>query len=274
MRYRAFAIDLDGTLLAGESVPQANIDALKTAIAQGVYVIIATARWKEKALEVQDLLGIRNTLIACSGAQVYDPTAPAGERDVFSARLPEEFTRELFEICNAERCIATITSGDSVRVKLEGEPVASMMGDEMSWVRALEVNPDDLPRIGAIQGSSACARIKAELQAKYAGSVNIFDSIGPTGRLIITITAKVAEKGTALAAACAYLDIQPAEVVAFGDAENDLAMFRYAGAAVAMGQADEDVKAAATFVSLPHEQGGVGHAVLQLLEHGDFETAD
>jgi len=272
VRYRAYAIDLDGTLLAGESVPQENVDALKSAIAQGVYVIIATARWKEKALEVQELLGISNTLIACSGAQVYDPSAPVGERDVFSARLPLDFTRELFEICNAERCIATITGGDSVRVKLEGEPVASMMGEEMSWVAKLDVDPDDLPRIGAIQGSTAVQRIKTELQTKYANSVNIFDSIGPTGRIIITITAKVAEKGTALAAACAYLDIEPDNVVAFGDAENDLAMFRYAGAAVAMGQADEEVKSAATFVSLPHEQGGVGYAVQHLLEHGDFKA--
>ena len=100
--------------------------------------------------------------------------------------------------------------------------------------------------------------------------MNIFDSIGPTGRIIITITAKIAEKGTALAAACAYLEIEPSEVVAFGDAENDLAMFRYAGAAVAMGQASDDVKDAATFVSIDHEQGGVGHAVTHLLTHGDF----
>ena len=273
MRYSAFAIDLDGTLLDGETVPQKNIDALKAAIAKGIYVIIATARWKEKALEVQKLLGVSNVLIACSGAQVFDPQNSPDEQDVFSARLPEDFTRELYAICNEERCIATITSGDRVCVKLDGEPNAGMMGPEMSWAPALDVNPDDLPRIGAIQGSKAVARIKDELQAKYASKVNIFDSIGPTGRIIITITAKIAEKGTALAAACAYLEIDPTEVVAFGDAENDLAMFRYAGAAVAMGQADDEVKAAATFVSLPHEQGGVGHAVNLLLEQGEFPSA-
>ena len=270
MRYRAFAIDLDGTLLAGESVPPSNIDALKLAIERGIRVIIATARWKEKALEVQAQLGIRETLIACSGAQVYDPNNGS---DVFAARLPEDFTRELFAICNAERCIATITGGTAVQVKLEGEPQAAMMGEEMSWVPALEVNSADLPRIGAIQGSKAVARIKAELQAKYADSVNIFDSIGPTGRIIITITAKNAEKGTALAAACEYLQISPDEVVAFGDAENDLAMFRLAGAAVAMGQADDAVKAAADFVSVPHHEGGVGVAVMHLLEHGSFSQS-
>ncbi len=267
MNYSAFAIDLDGTLLAGEEVPQRNIDALKLAIARGVRVIIATARWKEKALDVQRQLGISETLIACSGAQVFDPATGS---DVFSERLPDNFTRELFAICNAERCIATITGGDSVRVKLEGEPVASLMGEEMSWVSELKVDPADLPRIGAIQGSNAVARIKNELQAKYAEQVNVFDSIGPTGKIIITITAKNAEKGTALAAACQHLNLEAKSVVAFGDAENDLAMFRYAGAAVAMGQASDEVKAAATFISLPHTEGGVGHAVEHLLTHGSF----
>ncbi len=267
MRYRAFAIDLDGTMLAGEDVPQANIDALQDAINQGVRVIIATARWKEKALQVQQKLGISETLIACSGAQVFDP---ATGKDVFAARLPKEFTRELFAICNEERCIATITGSKQVRVKLDGEPVGAMMGDEMSWVPQLELLENDLPRIGALQGSKAVARVKDELQARYAEHVNIFDSIGPTGRIIITITAKAAEKGTALAAACTHLALQPEEVVAFGDAENDLTMFRLAGAAVAMGQADAEVKAAADFVSLPNDLGGVGHAVRYLLEHGEF----
>jgi len=267
MNYRAFAIDLDGTLLTGEEVPQRNIDALKLAIARGIRVIIATARWKEKALEVQRQLGISETLIACSGAQVFDPATGS---DVFSERLPDNFTRELFAICNSERCIATITGGNSVQVKLEGEPVASLMGDEMSWVKELNADSADLPRIGAIQGSTAVARIKNELQAKYATQVNVFDSIGPTGKIIITITAKNAEKGTALAAACKHMNLKAETVVAFGDAENDLAMFRYAGAAVAMGQASDEVKEAASFVSLPHTEGGVGHAVEHLLTHGSF----
>ena len=67
-------------------------------------------------------------------------------------------------------------------------------------------------------------------QQAYNNSVNIFDSIGPTGKIIITITSKAATKGAALQAACSHLDLKPEEVVAFGDAENDLAMFSVAGA--------------------------------------------
>ena len=47
MKYKALAIDLDGTLLDGESIPEPNIDALRSARDQGYRIIIATARWKE-----------------------------------------------------------------------------------------------------------------------------------------------------------------------------------------------------------------------------------
>ena len=58
------------------------------------------------------------------------------------------------------------------------------------------------------------------------------------------------------------------EVVAFGDAENDLEMFRAAGAAVAMGQADEQTRAAADFVTRTNEEAGVAYAIDRILERG------
>ena len=63
---------------------------------------------------------------------------------------------------------------------------------------------------------------------------------------MITITAKSADKGLALEKACEHLEIDVSEVIAFGDADNDIEMFRRAGRSVAMGQADDAVKQAAT----------------------------
>jgi HAD superfamily hydrolase (TIGR01484 family) len=268
LNYKALAIDLDGTLLDGDQLPAANITALRAARDAGLVIVIATARWKEMALQVAREIGIEGPVIACSGAQVYDP---ALARDVFDQRLPADFTEALYDICNAERCIATVTVGDRVLLKLDGEPARNAMGPEMRWVPRLDAEAGNLPRIGAIQGTKVNARIRAELGARFADRVNIFDSIGPTGRVIITITARGADKGTALAAACAHLGLEPRSTVAFGDAENDLAMFAVAGAAVAMGQAGADVKARANFVSRTNAEAGVAHAVNHLLAHGSFD---
>ena len=96
----------------------------------------------------------------------------------------------------------------------------------------------------------------------------MFDSIGPTGKLVITLTGKRATKGAALQAACDHLELDPQTVIAFGDAENDLEMFKLAGASVAMGQAEDRVKAAADYVSSANFDDGVANAVERLLAKG------
>ena len=264
MPFSALAIDLDGTLLVGDEVPDENIAAVRAARDAGLQVIIATARWSHFALRICERIGIGGPVIACSGAQVYDPQGG----DVFDERLPADFTADLYEICNAERCIATITVDDHVQIKMDGEPAPGVLDEEMRWTQALQLEPADLPRVAAVQGSHCGARIREELAHAYRDTVNVLDSIGPTGKVIVTITARQATKGRALAAACAHLGLRPEEVVAFGDAENDVDMFALAGASVAMGQADAATQAAATFVSKPNTEAGVAYGIHRLLEQG------
>ena len=160
MAYRAFAIDLDGTLLVGEHVPAENVAALRQAHAAGYQIIIATARWVQMAQRVEEEIGIKGPVIACSGAQVFDPV---GDRDIFDHRLPADFVADLYGLCDEERCIATVTVEDRVLLKLDGEPDMSQMPGEMHWVPALTGAADSLPRVAAIQGSAVNKRNRLEL---------------------------------------------------------------------------------------------------------------
>ncbi|MEQ8692943.1 MAG: HAD hydrolase family protein [Pseudomonadales bacterium] len=85
MKYKAFALDLDGTLLVGEELPADNIKALQRAKAQGIEVMLATARWSQIAERTAQLMGISDLVIACSGAQVRDPKTGV---DIFDHRRP------------------------------------------------------------------------------------------------------------------------------------------------------------------------------------------
>lgn len=265
MKFKALAIDLDGTLLVGEEVPEDNVTALRAARDAGLAIIIATARWKQMAQRVEAKIGIQGPAITCSGAQVYDP---ALGRDIFDERLPEDFTRDLYAICDAERCVATITVEDRVLLKLDGQPDPAAMPPEMQWVPKLDGADRSLPRVANIQGSHVYQRIREELKPRYQDRVHFFDSIGPSGKVIYTLTSAKASKGKALETACAHLGLSPDEVVTFGDAENDIEMFRISGASVAMGQADERTKAAATAVTARNDEAGVARAVEKLLATG------
>jgi Cof subfamily protein (haloacid dehalogenase superfamily) len=267
MKYKALAFDLDGTLIIGETLPESNRLAVRAAYDAGYRVIIATARWRQMAQRIEAQIGISGPAITCSGAQVYCPDIGG---DVFDERLPEDFTKDLYAICDAERCIATVTVDDRVLLKLDGKPDPDLFPEEMEHVARLAGADPSLPRVAAIQGSHVNRLIREELQPRYQDRVHFFDSIGPTGKVILTLTASTASKGDALRAACRHLDIDASEVIAFGDSENDIEMFRAAGASVAMGQADERTRAAATVVSTPHDEDGVANALELLLRTGDI----
>lgn len=68
-------------------------------------------------------------------------------------------------------------------------------------------------------------------------------------------------KGDAIDAFCERLGITPAECMAIGDGGNDVHMLVHAGLGVAMGQAADDVKAAADVVAPPCDEDGAAWAI-------------
>ena len=266
MRFTALALDLDGTFLsAGDRISTANLEAVRAAQAAGMTVMLATARWHKMAEGVAAEIPTIAPLIACSGAQVRT----AAGIDIMDVRLPVEFVTALYTICNAERCVATVPVESEALLKLDGDPDLSQMAPGMRHVRTLSLELG-VPRIAIIQGTAINDHIETELGPGWSDRINFAESISPTGKRNLTLTAKGADKGIALRIACAEAGLDPLSVVAFGDAENDIAMFRVAGASFAMGQAKDDVKAAATAVTLSNEEDGVASAIRRILS-GEFD---
>ncbi len=71
------------------------------------------------------------------------------------------------------------------------------------------------------------------------------------------------DKTRALRETFATLGIDRSEVIAFGDAQNDQSMIEWAGTGVAMGNAVDEVKAVADYVTLSNNEDGIAAA----LEH-------
>jgi Cof subfamily protein (haloacid dehalogenase superfamily) len=199
----------------------------------------------------------RLPIIACSGAQVYCTITAS---DIYDTRLPLGFVERLYGICNENRCIASATVDSHTWLKVEPEPPAVSVSKELRWVSALPASAE-LPRIATVQGRSTIDMVRKLHQEGFQERVNVFDSVGPNGTTVITITAKNADKGIALGKACDHLGIAPTEVIAFGDAENDIAMFRLAGQSVAMEQAEAEIKSAADHVTATNENDGVAEFI-------------
>ncbi|MBD1589239.1 HAD family hydrolase [Pseudomonas typographi] len=97
---------------------------------------------------------------------------------------------------------------------------------------------------GALQGQALAARS----QAYY-----------------LDITALQANKGDALASLAKHLGIGLEQTAAIGDGPNDVAMFRRAGLAIAMGQGSEEVIAQAGAVTGSNTEHGVATAITQYI---------
>jgi hydroxymethylpyrimidine pyrophosphatase-like HAD family hydrolase len=261
---RAVALDLDGTLVGpDDSISERNRRAVHAAAEAGWHVILATARWYQLAGRTADYLGLTGPAIACSGAEVR---RLSDGTDLMDVRLPLEFAEALYELCDSNRCLAWFAMDQDVLMRMEGLPPAGIpLPPELRPVERLTGAATGTPRVALIQGTKVNELIVSSLRDRWEDEVRFLTSLSPHGKSILTLTGAGADKGVALSVACAEVGITTAEVVAIGDGENDVEMFRVAGMSFAMGQASDEVKAAATRVTASNAEDGVAVAIEEVL---------
>lgn len=107
-------------------------------------------------------------------------------------------------------------------------------------------NLDDLPRIRAF-----CETYPVDLVTSIHNGLEV--------------TQRGVDKGAGLAALRKYLDISREETAAVGDGEADISMFRQAGLSIAMENAQDRVKQAATRIAPDNDSDGAIWAIGQIL---------
>ena len=85
-------------------------------------------------------------------------------------------------------------------------------------------------------------------------------------KYLVEVLTKGVNKAFGLEKLAQELNIQPSEIAAIGDAANDIEMLEYAGLAIAMGNASEEVKAISDIVTDTNENNGVIKAIDQLIQ--------
>jgi HAD superfamily hydrolase (TIGR01484 family) len=249
---RLVALDIDGTLLkwiegAGqtyEEVAPAVHDAVRRAHDDGAHVVLASGRSPHGMTVIADLLDLQAGdpawVVASNGAVVFRyPPLEVVHEETFDARpAVEAILRE-----HPTALVAVEERGVGYRVnrpfpagELSGEMVITEVADLVAQhvsrviIRDPESTAEDFLHLAARLGLHG---------TDYVVGWTAWLDLAPVGVSKASGLAHVAEK----------LGVDAAEVLAIGDGRNDIEMLQWAGRGVAMGQAVEEVIAAADDVT-------------------------
>ena len=103
-------------------------------------------------------------------------------------------------------------------------------------------------------------KVQSEILVDFEG-VNYFKS----QPIYLEIVPPNVDKGNTLKYLCESLNITPDEVIAIGDEANDIPMLLYAGLGVAMGNAKDEVKKSANYITLTNDENGVGEVIKKFI---------
>ena len=269
MAIRLIAVDMDGTLLRDDhaSVSPRNLAALQKALARGVQVVPASGRMLTFLPEpVRALPGVRYA-ITSNGAAVCD--LRTGEKP-FTHFLPLELAEEILRIVPPEKAMCEVyINGESYtsRAYYEKIPQYGFPPEYRMFLLKKRTVVEDLPQF-LREKQPRVEKINLPHQPEPLHSQMWRELEGLGGLALVSslpnnieINAAGANKGAALRELCGMLGVPLADVMAIGDSGNDLRMLEAAGFPVAMGNAEDRVKAAARVVTAPYLEDGVALAV-------------
>lgn len=101
----------------------------------------------------------------------------------------------------------------------------------------------------------------ATLETKVADAVGLDANVVRSQPYYLDVTSPNGNKGAGVTTLARHYGVSLDEVAVLGDQNNDLAMFKVAGFSVAMGQAPDNVRAAASEVAVSNEEDGVADAI-------------
>ncbi len=268
LRFDLGAFDLDGTLLRRDlEITARTLAAVEGLRQQGMRLVVATGRRYESAVEHAEKLGFGgDDPVVCYGGSMV--RRMNGEI-LLHRTLPKELGLEVLRWAAERdlharvfvdgRVIASPNSPAALRFskRLE-EPGIVVVDSPAEWLAGAEEeptklvivdHPDDVP--GWLE----------EAQEAFRGRLFVTRSLPH----YVEVGGLEGTKSTALEFLCGRLGIDPERVLAFGDADNDVDMLRFAGRGVAVGPMTAGVREAADEVVPGVDEDGVAIYVEKLL---------
>lgn len=288
MSIRLFATDMDGTLLTDSEKSfdtAAFADLLARFKKEGIYFVVATGNQYPKSLQyMKEFAGQGLYYIAENGAYIAD-----GQKDLRVTSFSRETVEAVLAVlADLPQVGVVFSTHQGAYIHQErADRITAIVREHLGYLAddyALETNYLDFMR-RFYPGSQEIADygvlleksvVKFALMTHKADTEAVLDYLNrelpqeivpvQSGFGAIDLISRGTNKGTALAWLAERLGVAAEEIMAFGDAPNDLEMLQYAGVGVAMGNASPGVKAVAQQVIGNNNDGAVLTHIAEVLE--------
>lgn len=282
MTIKMLAFDLDGTLLRSDkSIDYRTKEAIKRAMEKGIHIAIASGRDKNGCKFVYEPLGLdkgNNFLALVNGQIIYDFAKK--EYDLDHVLTPEDGLK-IQVVCKKYGVEGIFCCGydfysyisktgrmmKNIRSWFKGEPAdyGLKSGQELRNFIDLDFKPyvfeQDINKVCLVKTPKFFEKNLDKLKEDLKDYDLLL--VGPNW---LEIMPKGVSKASALNQIAQSLGFTMNEVMAFGDAENDIEMLKKAGIGVAMGNAMDTAKQSADLVTDTNENNGIGKVIDALLD--------
>lgn len=259
---RLVACDLDGTLLLpDQTVSARSLAAIERLRQAGVAFLVVTGRPPRSVREIAARAGLGGLAICANGALVVD--LDAGEV-LTSTPLASAVGRRLVHELRKALPGVVFASEDERGYQRE----SAWVGQGLDTVDEI-VHADPLDLVAAPVTKLLVRHpelAQTELVARVRDLASDRAVVTYSGTSLVEVSAAGVTKAYALDWVCRRLGIPAGAVMAFGDMPNDLPMLAWAGHAVAVANAQEEVRRAADEVTASNLDDGVALVLERLLD--------
>ncbi|NMB90614.1 MAG: HAD-IIB family hydrolase [Chloroflexi bacterium] len=267
------AFDLDGTILNNGILSAHNREALWDLHRSGVEVVVSTGRHFQMIPAAVGSLPFVRYAITSSGAHVLD--LKSGQ-DISFKPFEAQVAASLAGYCLAYAQLSHIYIRDRILMswkdlwataqRLRNTEVKSQRVALTKWARIVYSPLDYVKRTGKrisklnafFENEATCTAVLERIRGEFAVEAVT------TGGIDIEVTPGGVTKGVGLSQLCAHLGVDVKDTIVFGDSPNDIEIMQCGGYAVAMGNANDDVKSFADFVAPRVDEDGAAQAMAVL----------
>ncbi len=262
MKYKILAMDMDDTLLKNDlSISLKTKEALKKAKEKGLIIVLASGRptsAMDSFAKELDLHKGEGYIISYNGAFVKNCVT---DETIFKQSLSKEYLHEIYDLSKEHNVylhtylddfIVTDNNNKYTEIESKLTNISIKVVDNLKEY----VNGEVIKAI-ALEEPNYLKEVRKKVETKVGDKMSVTIS----KPYFLEFMDKGVDKGKALELLAKKINVDINKVVAVGDSYNDLTMIQAAGLGVAMGNANEDVKKAATIIVKDNENDGIAELI-------------